>query len=222
MLDFSTVQVVEQTVAEKTQAGELFTAHDVTKAVRAKVGRGVNVSHNDVKQEVHNLFANGQMGSDYSRNLANLPGVPVQPWVYHRTTDDPASYGTGTVTPAVPAPVNVVVAVTNQPDDGVNQTKDGTYKVDARETLCLPATLLRDAGLNAGDTANVLVDALAGQVAVAAVGATLPAVYTPLATYTVDKYGNVRVTQATLQRAGIGGKEYVIEGDATMVTVKKA
>jgi hypothetical protein len=228
MCDFATLQEIETVVLEKCQNAELFTAFDVTKAVRAKVGRSVNVPHNDVKQEVHNLFASGQMGSDYTRTLGNLPlasGIP-QPWVYHPTTADPSSYGSGIPqlcnAPAVPTltPPVLKAADTNGSDDGVNQTSDGYYKVDGRETLCVPKSLLEAVGLKAGDEAHVSADALAGHLVVTK---SLPdqTVLTPLSSYTVDKYGNVRITQHTLVKGGVGGKLYEIDGDSSKVVVRK-
>ena len=52
MCDFQTQQLIEQFALVKAQAGESFTAYDVTKAVRQKVGKGTDVPHSDVRQEV--------------------------------------------------------------------------------------------------------------------------------------------------------------------------
>lgn len=222
------VNEIEQVVSEKVQRGDLFTAFDVTKAVRQIVGRSTPVPHNEVKSEVHNLFANGHMGSDYVRNLGNLPlaaGIP-QPWIYHRNTDDPSTYGSGipqltpaSVVVAVPAPPAASVDPDGQ-DDGVNKTADGTYKVDARETLCVPKSLLTGCGLNPGDEAYVSADPLAGCVVVSK-SPPDATVLSQLSTYTVDKYGNVRITQFALQKGGVGGKEFDIDGDAKSVYVRK-
>jgi hypothetical protein len=215
-MDYSTLQLVEQVVLEKAQAGEMFTAYDVTKEVRKRVGRSVNVPHNEVKQEVHNFFANDQMGTDYTRTLGNIPGLQSQPWVYHHTANDPANYGAPSVVPQLPP-----VSPGSVPDDAVNQTPQGTYKVDARDTLCVPKSLLVAAGLNPGEEAYVSADALAGHVVVSK-SPPDGTVLTSLSTYTVDKYGNVRITQHTLANGGIGGKEFTIDGDANRVYVKKA
>lgn len=221
-MDFSTLQLVEQIVLEKAQAGEMFTAYDVTRAVRQKVGRSVNVPHNDVKQEVHTMFANQQIGTDYTRSLGNLAGLQTQPWIYHRTTDDPANYmgvptgGPATVPPVVQTPT---ATPTDGPDDGVNQTPDGTYKVDARGTLCVPKSLLEAADLNPGDEAHVSADPLAGCLVVTK--SPPDGTLTDLSSYTVDKYGNVRITQYTLGNGGIAGQEFAIDGDSNRVYVRK-
>lgn len=216
-MDFGTLQVVETVVFEKCQAGDLFTAYDITKEVRNRVGRGTSVLHNDVKQEVHNMFANGQMGADYTRNLGNLslPAGVSQPWVYHRTTDDVVNYGQNAAAGQSTPPPSLQVSGDDN-DDGVNKTSDGYYRVDARETLCVPKAMLAAIGLNPADEAYVSADALAGHVVVTK-GLPDQTVLTPLSTYTVDKYGNVRITQATLVRGGVGGKEFEIEGDSTKV-----
>lgn len=228
------VNEIEQVVQDKVQKGELFTAFDVTKAVRQQVGRGTNVPHHEVKSEVHNLFANGQMGSDYTRTLGCLPlagGVP-QPWIYHRNTDNAANYGSGipqlapVAAPTAASTVIPVPAVTNDgtdpdsTDDGVNKTPDGVYRTDARDTLCVPKSLLTAVGLNPGDEAYVSSDPLAGCVVVSK-SQPDTTVLTQLSTYTVDKYGNVRITQFALQNGGVGGKEFDIEGDSKQVYVRK-
>lgn len=225
---------VQQVVTEKTQRGEMFTAFDVTKAVREMVNASdraagnprQNIPHNEVKQEVHYLFSNGQMGPDYVRNLGNLPLAPGidQPYIYHRNTDDHTAYGSGIPQLAVTPAQAISGGTAPDPDggdDGVNKTADGTYKVDARETLCVPKSLLSGCGLNSGDEAYVSADPLAGCIVVSK-SPPDATVLTQLSTYTVDKYGNVRITQFALQKGGVGGKEFDIEGDGTKVYVRKA
>lgn len=226
---------VNEVVQEKVQKGELFTAFDVTKAVRELVNAKdrsagnprQSIPHNEVKQEVHYLFSNGQMGSDYVRNLGSLPlaaGIQ-QPWIYHRNTDNASSYGSDipqlAVTPAQAIPGGVAPDPDGA-DDGVNKTADGTYKVDARETLCVPKSLLAACNLNSGDEAYVSADPLAGCVVVSK-SPPDATVLSQLSTYTVDSYNNVRITQHVLQKAGLDGKVYSIElsGNAIQVRVAK-
>jgi hypothetical protein len=119
--------------------------------------------------------------------------------------------------------LSVLTSTADDSDDAVNKTADGNYKVDARETLCVPKSLLAAVGLNPGDEAYVSADPLANCVVV---GKSPPdaSVLTELSTYTVDSYGsygNVRITQFVLQKGGVGGKEYKIEGDSHQVYVRK-
>ena len=224
MCDMVTLQKIEDTTREKTAKGEMFTAHDITRAVRAQVGRGVNIRHQEVKQEVHGLFASGQFGPDYTRNLANLAGVNPQPWIYHRVTDDPVNYVSALAANApAPDPGSLTSVTTTQDadahDDAVNKQPDGAFKVDARETLCLPSSLVRGAGLAPTDEAFVAQDLVNNAVVVSK--NEQPSL-TQLSKYTVDNYANVRITQGVLQKAGLGGKTFDIElVNGQFVQVKK-
>lgn len=83
----SLVPVVEQVVNEKVQAGEMFTAHDVTLEVR---GRGHRAGHTEVRSAVHDYYNRGGMGVAYTRSTITVPGGT--PFLYHRLVDDPATF----------------------------------------------------------------------------------------------------------------------------------
>jgi hypothetical protein len=109
----SFVQVVEKVVTEQVQSGQMFTAHDITLEVR---NRGHKAGHNDVRVAVHDYFSRGGMGVAYTRTSITVP-LGGNPFLYHRTVDDPANYanvrGQGmTPSPAVstievPPPENI-------------------------------------------------------------------------------------------------------------------
>jgi len=225
MCDFATLQVIEQKVQEKTNSNEMFTAHDITRAVRQQVGRGTNVAHREVKQEVHTLFANTGMPSHYTRSLANLAGVNPQPWIYHPDTSDPSTYVSTLGVANAPAPDPASLTGVTPPtqdadalDDAINKQPDGAFNVDGRGTLCLPASLVRQAGLTPLDEAYVAQDLVNSAVVLSK---NQQPSLTQLSKYTVDSYSNVRITQATLQKAGLGGKTYDIEFTNGAVQVKK-
>src|SRR5437763_13803578 len=96
MADAATQRMVEALVAEKVKAGEMFTAFDVTLAVR-KIGGSVR--HQEVRDLVHDIYEKGRMGAAYTRSLIDV-GSPTKPYLYHRYSDDAASYQT----PAAAAP----------------------------------------------------------------------------------------------------------------------
>jgi len=83
----SLISVVEAVVNEKVQAGEMFTAHDVTLEVRK---RGHRADHNEVRDAVHAYYGRGGFGVGYTRTNISVPGG--QPLLYHRTVDDPSTY----------------------------------------------------------------------------------------------------------------------------------
>jgi retron-type reverse transcriptase len=96
MADAATKQTIEVLALERVKAGEMFTAFDITLAVR-KIGG--NVRHNEVRDVVHELYERGRMGAAYTRSLIDV-GSPTKPYLYHRYSDDPSSYRT----PAPPSP----------------------------------------------------------------------------------------------------------------------
>lgn len=87
MSQSSLILVVEAVVDEKVQAGAMFTAHDITLEVR---NRGHSAGHNEVRDAVHDYYGRGGLGVAYTRTNISLPGG--QPFLYHRGTDDPATY----------------------------------------------------------------------------------------------------------------------------------
>lgn len=76
---------VRDVVNEKTGNKEVFSAFDVTKAVRAAQGGHV-ATHDVLKAKVHAMFSQGQMPLDYNKTLIGLDvggGSQVQAFVYH-------------------------------------------------------------------------------------------------------------------------------------------
>lgn len=240
------LQMIENEVSDRVQKNEMFTVFDITKAVRAKSGPHVNIRHDEVRQEINDLYNNNRI-IGYSRTIGNLPNVSVQPMVYHHFLDDPSDYGAVKTVPQLNTPAqpalndidalkalppgnyNQVTPVVTQHVDVskpvvrpfptastpkvafsnlnqcVNTTKVG---VDSRKTLCIPKSYLKQLFVNPGDTVGVYNDSTTTKIV-----KYNPSSCKPLSTYTVDKYGNVRITQATLQRAGLAGSEYYVDFD---------
>jgi RNA-directed DNA polymerase len=99
MADAATKRMVEALVDEKVKVGEMFTAFDVTLAVR-KIGGSVR--HQEVRDLVHEIYENGRMGAAYTRSLIDV-GAPTKPYLYHRYSDDANSYrAPAPATPATP------------------------------------------------------------------------------------------------------------------------
>jgi hypothetical protein len=214
MCDSATQQVIEQVVSDKVQKNELFTAFDVTTAVRKQ--QSGRVFHSEVKKAVHKLYDSGVMGPDYTRSVAVNLNVSPQPFLYHPMSADATEYGQ--VNPTVAGPT--VADVTSDDDSDEDEEDDGdgvkSCKVDGRNTLCIPAPLLRSAGFKSGDPAYVSLDTIGNCLVV-----TRKPSANLLSQYTVDSYDNVRITQYVLQRGGIGGKKFNVEGDAKKVIVRK-
>jgi len=133
MSNASLIQVVETVVDEKVQAGELFTAHDVTLEARQ---RGHRAGHGEVRDAVHDYYGRGGLGVAYSRTNISVPGG--NPYLYHRGADDPSTYqnirGGGNVN--VPNPATIPVPPLGQSGDD-DDDDDG-----AGQAVTIPASLL--------------------------------------------------------------------------------
>ncbi|MES2459760.1 MAG: hypothetical protein V4671_04195 [Armatimonadota bacterium] len=83
-------EAVETEVRCRVEAQEMFTAWDITCAVRAQ---GIVESHQVLKEVVHCLHRYGQMGDDYERTFIAVGNEPKQAFLYHHISDDPCDYG---------------------------------------------------------------------------------------------------------------------------------
>jgi hypothetical protein len=73
-------------IVRRCSRGEMFTAYDITLAVREE---GVQVPHRDVRAVVHRTFAQGLFPEEYARTLCDVGGDRGPAWIYHRPCDDP-------------------------------------------------------------------------------------------------------------------------------------
>ncbi len=107
--------LVRQIVQEKVQAGQMFTAYDVTQEARR---RGSQARHGQVKDLVHECHQRGDMGPSYTRSVIDLGGG-AKPFLYHRYDADPRTYApAGQAAPAGtpgPSPTRAPTAVPPSP-----------------------------------------------------------------------------------------------------------
>jgi retron-type reverse transcriptase len=80
--------LVRQIILEKVQAGEMFTAYDITLEARR---RGAQARHDPVKDIVHQCHQDGTMGASYTRTVITVSGG-ARPFLYHRYDADPSTY----------------------------------------------------------------------------------------------------------------------------------
>lgn len=221
---------IEDVVTEFVNGDTMFTAWDVTVAVRKRSKD--RVQHFEVKKEVHRMFDQGGMPS-YNRQLANLPGINPQPWLYYPPSADPNTYTGKPAAPAAAAPSVVALPSpsssmsTVDDDDAVDVAADGSvvYKFDTTDRLCVPNKLVRELGLKEGDEVDVVSANGVGEVCVVRKGETFPGqpphVSATLASLTVDRYDNVRIGRTTLTKGNLNGVAFEIERDNTAIKVKK-
>jgi hypothetical protein len=86
------MEAVAAEVEKKVDAGDMFTALDVSRAVQAQ---GFWARHRHMKEAVHELFEEGCMGPEYRRTLCDVGGDHGPAWVYHAVHHHPAYYLAG-------------------------------------------------------------------------------------------------------------------------------
>lgn len=213
---------IEDTVKEFVNSDTMFTAWDVTVALRKRSKN--NIQHYEVKKEVHQMFDQGNM-TGYNRHLANLPNVNSQPWIYYSPSVDPTIYTGKPIVPTaavvLPSPTSSMSSV-DSTDDGSDVAADGSlvYKFDTTDRLCVPNKLIRELNLKVGDEVDVVYTVpTTSEVCVVPKGG-LPGL-SSIATYVVDKYDNVRISRAALTKIGINGIAFEIERHGTAIKIKK-
>jgi len=238
--------VIESVVNDKTQAGALFTAHDITLEIRK---RGHKAPHNDVRDAVHDYYDRGGMGVAYTRSTIIVP-LGGTPFLYHRLVDDPSGYsdirGQGQVpnpstpTIAVPNPSSITNTSDDEDDEddssipvppsmvttvrGVSGKKSRMQNflrvsgrtVDGRKTLSVPTTLVRRVGFKPGDVLWACGYGNRIEITKQSPGHQAQT-HTK---YTVDSCGQIRITQYSLKRAGIGGNSYDLDTETNKIVVK--
>lgn len=232
MVDFDTQTCIDSVISQKVQAGELFTAFDISNAVKVMLRNlgtfNGSIHRHKVMRDDVNLALNYVMGDfnsfNYIRTLCDVSSTE-KAFVYHPANVSASTYvGAGIANPVPVANTQSAnpsfitnsntLVITNSPVS----TSDAKMP-DARGTLCVPSQLLKDAGFSAYGAAYVYkqVDCLLISPNV------LPAVSNYDAYYTVDHSGNVRITKYTLEKCGlISTKGFICELCSNGVVVKKA
>lgn len=226
MVDSKTQNCIDVAIQVKVKAGELFTAFDISNAVKQVLRNSgefiPSVHRHSIMRDYVNLSLNDILGNfniyNYTRTLCKVSSSESA-YVYHMQNDDPSSYvGIG-----ISNPVPLPQTKTSQASP-VNVTQQSSVvnldakMPDARGTICVPSSFLVDAGFSKYDSAYVykhndgLLVTKAQSTAV-----------NNDATYTVDSYLNVRITKYTLDKLGMNSsKGYVFENVSDGVLVKKA
>lgn len=229
MVDFDTQTCIDSVISQKVQAGELFTAFDISNAVKVMLRNlgtfNGSIHRHKVMRDDVNLALNYVMGDfnsfNYIRTLCDVSSTE-KAFVYHPANVSASTYvGAGIANPVPVSPsvntntINAQATTTSV----VNNSTSDVKMPDARGTLCVPSQLLKDAGFSTYGAAYVYkqVDCLLISPNV------LPAVSNYDAYYTVDHSGNVRITKYTLEKCGlISTKGFVCELCSNGVVVKKA
>jgi hypothetical protein len=218
--DVAVQQAIETAVQTKVANSEMFTVYDITKAARS--ASGLQFRHNDVKDEIHTVV--GQYAPSYMRQLIDLPGVPVRPFLYFPQGSDPALYNVGgqsTVTAQNiqaasqnPAPTFAPASPSNDPD---------VVHPDTRGRLWIPSSFIAGLGVSHPSPVYVTETDLPNGAKGLQITTAVPAGASKAVEYIVDRHANIAISAGILVDAGINGnQDYKVEGTATAVTVRVA
>jgi bifunctional DNA-binding transcriptional regulator/antitoxin component of YhaV-PrlF toxin-antitoxin module len=220
-------KIIRDILTATTADNEPFTAYDITLAARRK---GVRERHDDIKQVVHDVYANSEMPSVYIRSIVNLTGG-AQPFLYHPTWKSPRDYerahstsrsgmssppsssmsiGTATATATVPA-ASMTTAVTANSEE---------VTVDRRHRIWVPCRFLRALGLDQGDEVFVWYSGDPSEFYVTATAPNNPCgtVYS----YLVDRYGNIGISQSAITEFVMSGDKFLLEAEGNLLTISEA
>lgn len=216
------IKVIETVISEKTNANEMFTAHDITLEVR---NRGHRVSHSNVRDIVHDNYQRGNMGVAYTRTPITVPSGET-PFLYHRSADDPSAYSNirNDNTQQSSAPnTTITIPSLNDNDNDDNEEEDDNNKTqrnvligrktDARGTLSIPSAEVRKLGVSVGDKVYAVIINNGIKIVKENRSLVHDVIFSDSNQYTVDYHGQVRITQSFLKKAGIGGDSFDISFD---------
>jgi len=223
-LGIATQSRIDDIIADWVREGRMFTAFEVSLAVKEQ---GVRERHRNMREYVHqSIFRSGIARGDYSRTLMDV-GAPEQAWVYHPAGSNPYEYEpldrSGFDKPrvqrdSVPASLrnpSLLKAGTASP----HAIPQGAFGTDQRGRLCIPVNLLAHLGAGPGQRVKVLCDQANDQVLISKGNGTNGA--DSDTSYTVEPDGNVRITQRTLEKAGLNGLQcYRVKGTDAVITVR--
>jgi hypothetical protein len=228
VMDPSIRRVISHVVQDFVNEGKMFTAFEVSLAVKE---RGVDERHRTMRDTVHEVIFELGDPAGYTRTLRDV-GAPEQAWVYHMPEDNPYRYqplprhdATRRPAAALDAddPVVIPVGVRNPVrlqtrTAAPSAIPPGAYGTDQRGRLCIPVTLLVRLGVSAGQPVHARCSAEDAKVYLTRPNPAEP--QDPDTAYTVEPDGNIRITQTTLEKAGIDHLQcYQIDGNASEITI---
>jgi hypothetical protein len=216
---------IHEVVQEWIQRGKMFTAFEVSLAVKE---RGVRERHRNMRDTVHEVIFEHGGPASYTRTLMDV-GAPEQAWVYHPMDGNPYAYRPLDRTGMDPSPADLPVIVPARGRKPVAlvwgsattaSVPAGAFGTDQRGRLCIPVTFLTRIGAGANQRVKVQCEPDRERLIVTKLNSLDAVTADPV--YTVEPDGNVRLTQTTLDKAGIADLAcYHIESNDSTISVGK-
>jgi len=194
--------LISEVIDEMVNAGKCFTAYDVTKEAKT---RGANENHYHMKGSVHSRYSDLQ-NLGYDRSLVQSPTGNT--FLYHPTGADiqaeidringNASASTVLPSPNAPQSSNVATLSSNTTTVTTAKTKKN-QPVDAEGRLPIYAPFISALGLKTGDMVAVYSqDGVLTDTYLSVEKYDASATSTPVATYTVNLDGRIRIGEEIL------------------------
>jgi|APSaa5957512576_1039674.scaffolds.fasta_scaffold26493_1 hypothetical protein len=237
--------LIQEVVTTKVDSDEMFTAFDVSKVVQSRQEEdGSEIErHRHLKNTIHQEMQQYLDSGLYQKSLHHV-GAQTPAFLYHPVGSDPENYvpqhraapqphHVPTPSRPLPAPQPHYPQSTPAPAPApapplphfggqVASGQDGT-RGDARGTLAVPCGTIRSVGLQNGETVYVSEGVQNGE-DVLVLDKNYPNNGNVLASYTVDRYGNVRITHSTLSTLTDNGPQidtFDFEVDGNTIVVSK-
>ena len=165
------LRTIENEVKTWMEAERMFTAYEISRAVRAK---GVDLRHREMKDAIHAAIYRRRSRS-YSRTLVDV-GAPERAWVYHPMTKNPHQFnpldrgGSSSSPAAIPDPSRTADGSTNRPFHAKNLTplstneappstsSQGALACDQDGNLLIPKSRIESLGIGPNENLFVLSD----------------------------------------------------------------
>jgi bifunctional DNA-binding transcriptional regulator/antitoxin component of YhaV-PrlF toxin-antitoxin module len=209
---------IEDVIEKFVDEQRMFTAYDVTCEIRTNVGRGVNVKHNDIKNDIHKEMAQ-HLDSDWQKTLQDV-GAAVSAFVYYHFMSDPTTYepqSRGSA-PAVPATDgNHQHSAPSAASTAATVGSSDAFAVDGRSRLLIPTSFMQHLGVEGGDEVKVYkeLDSL--------VVSKDDQQLRELASLKVDRHGYLYLSAKILGQGDLGdAQKFDVETTDNGVEVKKA
>jgi hypothetical protein len=194
-------EIVAEMVEKMVNNDKMFTAFDITSLLRNI--HGEEIRHYEVRGVVHDMFMNSSLPLDYICTSVDIPidGKPSKAFVYHPKWKNPIEYNADEFQGEDANPFSKAQStgssVTTSTSTAAPVSKFARMR-DGRGRICVPARVVRKAGLVPTDT--VMVEISSGKLKlrpgnVISVGEVR---------YTVDKHFNIRISRTVVDSAGLG------------------
>lgn len=225
MCDSVTMSHIVDVVGKFVDEQRMFTAYDVTCEIREIVGRGTNISHKEVKNDIHKEMAQ-HLDGDWQKTLQDV-GAPVSAFIYYHFMSDPTTYeprsrgGSPPPVSTAPSTTQAASAVSSDGDsDDSGTTTVGSsdaFAVDGRSRLLIPTNFMQHLGVESGDEVKVYKEL--DYILVSKEDQQLR----ELASLKVDKHGYLYLSPKILGEGDLGDAQtFDVETTDEGVEVKKA